>query len=157
MKEPFAPRKVAAVVSSSVLIAGFVCYHSGAFSRRMAPGPQPADPSSSPAAGGPSFSNFEPRTTDPTPTMMSSTKSFTMGTFNFTVSLRLRDELSGSTQLAAPPATEKPLTMMSGSKSTTLNFSGKFSGSFQPPPPSGTQKTPTIMPSSKVGSIFPAD
>jgi hypothetical protein len=147
VKRPGTFRKVAAVVSSVLLAAGFICYQAGAFNRFIAPTPPETSMSSSKYKvldlHGKFDGYFTPPASATTPqplTIMASSKSAIV--------------------VNPPPATKSAPTIIGGSKSffpqpMQVDL-GKTGGqpppaTAQQPPPPATKPEPTIMPSSKSG------
>jgi len=144
MLHRYSLRKLAAVSSSVLLVAGFISYRAGAFDRFLAPGPQPADyPSSQPidsalsdgsnsgaVVPGPAPSQpTPPRNASQSPTIMSSSKYVIVGDY------------STPGQSASPPPAADP--------AAPSNSATPVNGTNEP------AHKPTILPGSKSAVILP--
>jgi hypothetical protein len=123
VKEPNLLIKTAAVVSSLLLVGGFVSYRAGAFNGLVGRSAQPTEPAV--------FQQTPPATTEAAPTMMSSSKSIILGTNHYTVPNAPPATEPAGTPPQAPPATTQPgpTVIIGGTKSAAV-----FPGTLVPDP-----------------------
>jgi hypothetical protein len=130
--------KVAVVASSLLLVGGFVSYRAGAFNALIGPSTQPAEPA------GPQ--QLLPATTQTVPTMMSSSKSMTLGNNVYDVQIGPYSPPNTpppAPSQQAPPATTKAApTIMYGSKAPYSLIETAHDKPTAPPPAPSQQVPP---------------